>query len=74
MPPPLRGRSFTLHGPPVNADDHERFPHICLGLDREAARKLYRSSFIGTKISLQHVAIDTTPTLPPLTAGTTQAR
>jgi hypothetical protein len=66
--------ALILHGPPVNADDHERFPHICLGLDREAARKLYRSSFIGTKIALQHVAIDTTPTLPPLAAGTTQAR
>jgi hypothetical protein len=41
---------LILHGPPLNPEDHEKFPHICLGLDLEAARKLYRGSFIGTKI------------------------
>lgn len=66
--------ALILHGPPVNADDHERFPHICLGLDREAARKLYRSSFIGTKIALQHIAIETTPTLQSVPAGTPPSR
>src|SRR5262249_28305600 len=49
---------LILHGPPVNADDHERFPHICVGLDQEAARKLYRGSFIGTKISLRDMKIE----------------
>ncbi len=41
---------LILHGPPVKPEDHEKFPHICLGLDLEAARKLYRTTFIGTKI------------------------
>jgi hypothetical protein len=50
--------ALILHGPPVNAEDHERFPHICLGLDSEAARKLYRSSFIGTRIILSRVSIE----------------
>ncbi|HVO33009.1 MAG TPA: L,D-transpeptidase [Elusimicrobiota bacterium] len=41
---------LILHGPPVNPEDHEKFPHVCLGLDLEAAKKLYRATFIGTKI------------------------
>ncbi len=50
--------ALILHGPPVNAEDHERFPHICVGLDQEGARKLYRASFIGTRITLSHVSIE----------------
>ncbi len=50
--------ALILHGPPVNADDHERFPHICVGLDQEGARKLYRASFIGTRVTLSHVTIE----------------
>lgn len=48
---------LIIHGPPVNPDDHEKFPHICLGLDLDAARKLYRSSFIGTKVILNSVDV-----------------
>lgn len=43
---------LILHGPPLNPEDHEKFPHVCLGLDLDAARKLYRGTFIGTKITL----------------------
>ena len=43
---------LILHGPSVTPEDHEKFPHVCLGLSREAARQLYRDSFIGTKILL----------------------
>jgi len=50
--------ALILHGPPLNEDDHARFPHVCLGLDQEAARKLYRASFIGTRIALSHAAIE----------------
>ena len=50
--------ALILHGPPINAEDHERFPHVCLGLDQEAARKLYRGSFIGTRINLSHAFIE----------------
>lgn len=46
---------LILHGPPVLEEDHEKFPHLCLGLDSEAARKLYRGSFIGTKILLKSI-------------------
>lgn len=44
---------LILHGPSVNPEDHEKFPHVCIGLDLEAARRLYRSSFIGTRIVLK---------------------
>ncbi len=66
--------ALILHGPPVNAEDHERFPHICLGLDQEAARKLYRASFIGTRVTLSHVSVEKTTPFPTLTPGTTQSR
>jgi len=62
---------LILHGPPVNPEDHERFPHICIGLDREAARRLYRSSFIGTKIALRHIAVESSAASLILTPGTT---
>jgi hypothetical protein len=64
---------LIIHGPPLNEEDHEKFPHICLGLDREAARKLYRASFIGTHIALSHVSIEKMAPAPTLTPGTTQA-
>jgi hypothetical protein len=41
---------LILHGPAIKPEDHEQFPHYCIGLSREAARALYRHSFIGTKI------------------------
>ena len=64
--------ALILHGPPLDAETHEKFPHICLGLDQEAARRLYRGSFIGTKISLSHIVIEKREPLPTLTPGTTQ--
>lgn len=63
--------ALILHGPPVRDEDHERFPHICLGLDREAAQKLYRGSFIGTKVLLSGITIEAVQPLPALTTGTT---
>ncbi len=65
--------ALILHGAPVNAEDHERFQHACLGLESEAARKLYRASFIGTKISLTNITIEGVPLPLPseLTPGTT---
>ena len=44
---------LILHGPPLQEADHEQFPHLCLGLDLETARRLYRATFIGTKILLK---------------------
>jgi hypothetical protein len=43
---------LILHGPPVKTADHAQYPHYCLGLSREAARLLYRHSFVGTKIMI----------------------
>jgi hypothetical protein len=65
--------ALIIHGPPLNEEDHAKFPHVCLGLDREAARKLYRASFIGTKISLSRVTIEKVePAETPLIQGTTE--
>jgi len=47
-----------LHGPPRNTADHEAFPHLCLGLSLEAARKIYQDSFIGTKIVISSARED----------------
>jgi hypothetical protein len=46
---------LILHGPPLNLIDHDAYPHLCVGLSREAARNLYQHSFIGTKILLANV-------------------
>lgn len=45
--------ALILHGPPVDDEAHEQFPHACVGLSREAAQRLYRGSFIGTRVLLQ---------------------
>ncbi len=65
--------ALILHGPSVREEDHERFPHVCLGLDREAAQKLYRGTFIGTRVTLSGIlieavtsAVNATPALPVL--------
>jgi hypothetical protein len=50
--------ALILHGSAVSESDHERFPHICLGLDRESARRLYRNSFIGTRITLSGIRME----------------
>jgi hypothetical protein len=56
---------LILHGPPISEEDHARFPHVCLGLDRETARILYHSSFIGTRIQLSQSRIESAPVPPP---------
>ena len=48
---------IIFHGPPLNPEDHEKFPHICLGLDRNAARRIYRDSFIGTRVIVNNAQI-----------------
>lgn len=57
---------LIFHGPPISDEDHERFPHVCMGLDRDAARKLYRSSFIGTRVQISNVSIEAVAAPPPL--------
>ncbi len=56
---------LILHGPPRKALEHEAFPHDCLGLSLWAARRLYASSFVGTKLvfnrPLPKGAVDRTP-------------
>lgn len=52
---------LILHGPPVSDDDHALFPHVCLGLDLTAAQRLYRTSFIGTRIALANVVVEAAP-------------
>ncbi len=54
--------ALILHGPSVNDEAHEKYPHVCLGLDLESARRLYRASFIGTRITLSQVTIE--PVVP----------
>jgi len=46
---------LILHGPPKKEEEHQAFPHICLGLSLSQARELYRKSFIGTKIVTESV-------------------
>jgi len=52
---------LIFHGPSISEDDHARFPHVCLGLDHDAARRLYRASFIGTRTQISNVAIEAVP-------------
>lgn len=42
---------LILHGPPPNKALHVAYPHVCAGLTTAAARRLYESSYIGTKIT-----------------------
>jgi hypothetical protein len=42
-----------VHGPPKKEAEHEAYPHLCLSLPAPAARRLYASSFIGTRIILR---------------------
>jgi lipoprotein-anchoring transpeptidase ErfK/SrfK len=41
---------LVLHGPPPKKKLHEAYPHACAGLTAAAAKRLYDSSFIGTRI------------------------
>lgn len=43
---------LVIHGPPLNAAEHEAFPHLCLSLPLAVARRLYTQSFVGTRILL----------------------
>ena len=44
---------LILHGPPKKKEEHESFPHLCLGLPLQSAVKIYKNSFIGTKIAVK---------------------
>lgn len=44
---------LIVHGPPKKEAEHEAYPHLCLSLPPPAARRLYASSFIGTRIILR---------------------
>lgn len=44
---------LIIHGPPKKAKEHDLFPHLCLGVSLPSAQKLYRSTFIGTRIVLK---------------------
>lgn len=44
---------IIMHGPPKKQAEHEAYPHLCLSLPPPAARRLYASSFIGTRIILR---------------------
>lgn len=41
---------LVLHGPPLKPEEHEKYPHTCLGLPMATAKALYQKSYIGTKI------------------------
>jgi len=41
---------LIIHGPPPKKALHDAYPHVCAGLTAYAARRLFDSSFIGTKI------------------------
>jgi len=49
---------LILHGRPVDSEAHEQFLHLCIGLDTDAARRLYRGSFIGTRITLNSTPVN----------------
>jgi hypothetical protein len=42
--------NFVLHGPAKNVFDHAAFPHHCTGLSLGAAKKLYKETFIGSRL------------------------
>ncbi len=42
--------NVVIHGPFKKLAEHQAYPHACLGLTPANARKLYQSSFIGTRI------------------------
>lgn len=44
---------LIVHGPPKKEAEHEAYPHLCLSLPAPSARRLYASSFIGTRILLR---------------------
>jgi hypothetical protein len=66
---------LILHGPPKTPEDHEAYPHLCLGLSLDAARNLYQHSFIGSKILLasmkEELARQATPGFPVNVSSTT---
>lgn len=47
---------LILHGPPSKPEEHKAFSHLCLGLALPAARRLYRASHIGTKVTFKAVS------------------
>ncbi len=41
---------LILHGPPPGKKLHEAYPHTCANLTAAAAKRLYDSTFVGTRI------------------------
>jgi hypothetical protein len=44
---------LVIHGPPLDAKEHEAYPHLCLTLPLATARKLYARTFIGTVVLIK---------------------
>lgn len=44
--------SLIFHAPVSKKAAHDTYPHICAGISRETAKKIYESVFIGTKITV----------------------
>ncbi len=44
---------IIIHGPFKKEPEHAAYPHVCLGLSREDAARLYRGSFIGNRVYFQ---------------------
>ena len=44
--------NLIIHGPFKKAEEHDAYPHACVGLSLRDARRLYRGSFIGNRVSL----------------------
>jgi len=41
---------LILHGPPLKPQMHDAYPHMCAGITLYSAKRLYDSTFVGTKI------------------------
>jgi hypothetical protein len=44
---------LILHGPQKKEDEHKAFAHVCLGLSKVTAQKLYQNTFIGTRVVIK---------------------
>ncbi|MBI4376854.1 MAG: L,D-transpeptidase [Elusimicrobia bacterium] len=60
---------LIIHGPPRSPEEHEAFPHYCLGLDIKTARRLYNNSYIGTRVLIRRPGI-----APPSTSQSAKAK
>lgn len=44
---------LILHGPPAKEQEHAVFPHACAGLTLAVARRLYQTTFLGTRVAIK---------------------